>query len=123
VVDTKYPGWGQTINAKIKELTSKPITMIINTHTHRDHSSGNVEFPTSVEIVAHENTRPNMEKLEDPDFVAMIKVAGASQPQPTHNIFKANGGRGLPTKSFKDKMSLGSGNEIGRESCRDIEMC
>ena len=33
VVDTKNPGWGQPILDKIKELTPKPITTIINTHT------------------------------------------------------------------------------------------
>ena len=44
-MDTKYPGWGAPIMARIKELTPKPIVRIINTHTHGDHVSGNVEFP------------------------------------------------------------------------------
>ena len=56
VVDTKNPGWGAPILAKIKELSDKPITTIINTHTHGDHVSGNVEFPTTVDIVVQENT-------------------------------------------------------------------
>ena len=51
VVDTKNPGWGQPILDKIKELTPKPVTTIINTHTHGDHVSGNVEFPATVDIV------------------------------------------------------------------------
>src|SRR5262245_61366909 len=51
VVDTKEPGWGQPIIGKVKELTSKPITTIINTHTHYDHVSGNVEFPATVDVV------------------------------------------------------------------------
>ena len=63
VVDAKNPGWGQPILAKIKELTPKPVTMIINTHTHGDHVSGNVEFPASVDVVAHENTKTSMEKM------------------------------------------------------------
>jgi glyoxylase-like metal-dependent hydrolase (beta-lactamase superfamily II) len=42
VVDTKKPGWGQPILAKIKELTPKPVTMIINTHTHGDHVSAGI---------------------------------------------------------------------------------
>lgn len=112
VVDTKYPEWGHVILNKIKELTSKPVTMIINTHTHRDHSSGNPDFPVGIEIVTHENTKPNMEKIEDPEFVnKMVPVAGSSQMQLTHNVFKANNGRGLPTKTFKDRLSLGSGND------------
>src|SRR5262245_62440580 len=42
VIDTKNPGYGTPILNKIKELTPKPVTMIINTHTHGDHVSGNV---------------------------------------------------------------------------------
>src|SRR6185295_19546202 len=34
VVDAKNPGWGQPILDKIKELTPKPVTLLINTHTH-----------------------------------------------------------------------------------------
>ena len=56
VVDTKNPGWGQPLLEKIKSVTDKPVTMIINTHTHGDHVSGNVEFPTTVEVVTQENT-------------------------------------------------------------------
>ncbi len=58
VVDTKNPGWGQPILDKIKELTNKPVTTIINTHTHGDHVSGNVDFPATVDVVTHENTAP-----------------------------------------------------------------
>ena len=63
VVDTKNPGWGQPILDKIKELTPKPVTTIINTHTHGDHVSGNVEFPATVDVVTQENTKANMEKM------------------------------------------------------------
>ena len=45
VVDAKNPGWGRPILDKIKELTPKPVTVLINTHTHGDHVSGNVDFP------------------------------------------------------------------------------
>ena len=63
VVDTKNPGWGQPILDRIKELTSKPITTIINTHTHGDHVSGNVEFPATVDVVTHANTMENMKAM------------------------------------------------------------
>ena len=103
VVDTKNPGWGQPILDKIKELTDKPVTTIINTHTHGDHVSGNVEFPSVVDIVVQENTKANMEK--------MAPVTGIAPQQPPVNIFKANNGRGLPKRTFKDHMTLGSGND------------
>jgi cyclase len=90
VVDAKNPGWGTPILNKIKELTPKPVTLLINTHTHGDHVSGNVEFPATVDIVVQENTKANMEKMP---------------------IFKEHNGQGLPKKTFKDKMTLGSGKD------------
>jgi glyoxylase-like metal-dependent hydrolase (beta-lactamase superfamily II) len=102
VVDTKNPGWGQPILAKIKELTDKPVSTIINTHTHGDHVSGNVEFPTPVEVITHENTKKNMDTMASPPGMGR-----GGPPQP--NIFKANNGRGLPTKTFADRLTLGSG--------------
>src|SRR4029077_16024514 len=64
VVDAKNPGWGKPILDKIKTLTDKPVTMLINTHTHGDHVSGNVEFPATIDFVAQENTKTNMEKMD-----------------------------------------------------------
>ena len=88
VVDAKNPGWGQPILDKIKTLSNKPVTMLINTHTHGDHVSGNVEFPATVDIVTQENTKANMEKMD---------------------IFKQNNGRGMAKRTFKDKMTIGKG--------------
>jgi glyoxylase-like metal-dependent hydrolase (beta-lactamase superfamily II) len=101
VVDTKNPGWGGPILAKIKELTPKPVVRIINTHTHGDHVSGNVEFPTTVEIVVHENTKTNM--------TAMRPAAGVTQTAPPRNIFQEHSGRGLATRAFSDTLTIGSG--------------
>jgi cyclase len=90
VVDAKNPGWGTPILDKIKELTNKPVTALINTHTHGDHVSGNVEFPATIDVVVQENTKTNMEKMD---------------------IFKQNNGRGMAKKTFKDKMTLGKGDD------------
>jgi len=88
VVDAKNPGWGQPILNKIKELTPKPVTTLINTHTHGDHVSGNVEFPASVEVIVQENTKANMEKMP---------------------IFKEHNNAGMAKRTFKDKMTVGTG--------------
>jgi len=101
VVDAKNPGWGQPILDKIKELTDKPVVRLINTHTHADHVSGNVEFPATVDIVTQENTKANMEKM----------VAPSGFPPATSNIFKDNNGKGMPKRTFKDKMTIGKGND------------
>ena len=104
VVDTKNPGWGAPLLEKIKSVTDKPVTMIINTHTHGDHVSGNVEFPATVEVVTHENTKANMELMRTPTGITPAPGAPA-------NIFKENGGRGMPKRTFKDKMTIGGGND------------
>jgi len=100
VVDTKNPGWGQPILDQIKTLTDKPVTTIINTHTHGDHVSGNVEFPATVDVIVQENTKKYMEETN--------AVYGL-QTTPAENIFKKNEGRGLPKHTFKDKLTIGSG--------------
>ena len=64
IVDTKLAGWGQPILDEVKSVTNKPVTRIINTHTHGDHTGNNDFFGASVEIVAHENTKANMEKMD-----------------------------------------------------------
>jgi cyclase len=102
VVDAKNPGWGQPILDKIKELTNKPITTLINTHTHGDHVSGNVEFPATVDIIVQENTKTNMVKM-------IPNSTAADQTLPAQTIFQANNGRGLPKRTFKDKMTLFKG--------------
>jgi glyoxylase-like metal-dependent hydrolase (beta-lactamase superfamily II) len=90
LVDTKNPGWGPRILDKLKTLTEKPVTMIINTHTHGDHNGSNEAFSPTVEFVAHENTRANMEKM--PAF------AGEKQAF-------------LPKRTYKDRLSLLGGND------------
>jgi glyoxylase-like metal-dependent hydrolase (beta-lactamase superfamily II) len=102
VVDTKLPGWGQPLLDKIKTLTDKPVTTIINTHTHFDHVSGNVEFPATVDVITHENTKTYMDQA-NPVY--------ALQTGPQTNLFKANGGKGLPKRTFKDRLTIGRGAE------------
>jgi cyclase len=90
VVDTKLPGWGQTILDRIKTVTDKPVTTIINTHTHSDHTGSNEFFGASVETIVHENTRTNMMKMDE---------------------FKGSKSTLLPKRTYKDKLSVGSGKD------------
>ena len=62
LVDTKLPGFGPTLLERVKSVTDKPVTRIINTHAHGDHTGGNDFFPQPVEIVVHEGARANMTK-------------------------------------------------------------
>src|SRR5215471_19289054 len=44
LVDTKNPDNGPGILAQVKTVTDKPVTYIINTHTHPDHVGSNAQF-------------------------------------------------------------------------------
>jgi cyclase len=95
LVDTKLADYGQPILDKVKSVTDKPITHIINTHTHGDHVGSNEFFPAAVEIVAQENTAANM-----------VKMPAFQDPAKKH---------GLADRTFKDEMTLLAGN--GRSTC------
>ena len=91
VVDTKLPGFGPQILEKVKSVTDKPVTMIINTHTHGDHVGSNNGFTGKVEFVAQENCKTSMEKMA---------------------AFQSDEGKKfLPSKTYKDKLSLLGGKD------------
>ena len=64
LVDTLGQGWGPAIRSALNNITALPVTTIINTHAHESHSGGNLEFQSVVEILAHENTKSQMERME-----------------------------------------------------------
>src|SRR5262245_54306632 len=90
VVDTKNPNTGKGILEKIKTVTEKPVTTIINTHTHQDHTGSNEDFPATVDFVAHENTKTYMMKMPN---------------------FQGDKAKFLPKKTYKDKLVLGKGKD------------
>ena len=106
LVDTKIYGWAQPLMVRIKEITDKPVTRIINTHTHYDHTEGNPDFPATVEVVTHENTAKNMPAMRAPYGITTADPTAA-----TRNVFKDSNGRGLPKRTFKEQMTIGSGND------------
>jgi glyoxylase-like metal-dependent hydrolase (beta-lactamase superfamily II) len=63
--------------------------MIINTHSHPDHIGSNNYFAPSIEKVTHENTKKWM----------------AANPRVASNAAV------MPTRTFTDKMTLGSGKD------------
>ena len=98
LVDTKLPGYGQDFLDRVREVTDKPVTMIINTHTHFDHSGSNNELPDSVTVVAHENTRANMARA-------------TCEPVTNCAAFQGENARFLPKRTYTERMSLFDGPE------------
>jgi len=89
LVDTKLPNNGEPILNQVRTVTDKPVTMIINTHSHPDHIGSNDYFPASVDVVAHENTRKWM----------------AANPRVASNP------AAMPDRTFTDRMTLGTGDD------------
>ena len=87
LVDTKLAAWGQALLDKVKSITPKPVTTIVNTHTHGDHTGNNDKFG-KVEVIAHENTKANMAKMP---------------------AFQGANAQYMPSKTFTDKLTIGKG--------------
>ena len=98
LVDTKLAGYGQAILERVREVTDKPVTTIINTHTHFDHAGSNTEFPDTVSFVAHENTATQMARAE------CGPVTGC-------DAFKGENRKYLPDRTYADRLSLFSGRD------------
>src|SRR5438270_10414083 len=90
LVDAKLPGFGPTIVDRVKSVTNKPITRIINTHTHNDHTGSNEFFGATIDNIVQENTKTNMAKMDE---------------------FKGPKAQFLPKKTYKDTMKIGSGKD------------
>jgi len=89
LVDTKLAAWGPALLEKVKSITPKPVTTIVNTHTHGDHTGNDDKFG-KVEIIAHENTKANMAKMP---------------------AFAGDKAQFLPSKTFTTTWTQGKGND------------
>ena len=97
LVDTKLEGYGPDILDHVRRLSDKPVTTIINTHVHFDHSGSNTEFPDTVHFVAHENIRRHMARTD-------------CQPIPTNcDDFQGENAKYLPSTTFSDRLTLFAG--------------
>jgi glyoxylase-like metal-dependent hydrolase (beta-lactamase superfamily II) len=98
LVDTMLAENGRSILDRVRSVTEKPVTMIINTHTHFDHTGSNTEFSPTIEYVAHENTKANLSKATCP-------------PVTNCSAFKGDNAKFLPKRTFKDRLSLLGGKD------------
>ena len=89
LVDTKLANNGAAILGQVRTISGRAVSMIINTHSHPDHIGSNDYFGATVEKVTHENTKKWMAANE--------RIA--SNPAV------------MPTKTFSDRMTLGSGKD------------
>jgi cyclase len=64
VVDSQFPEQSNHLIGELKKRSEKPIDLLINTHHHGDHTSGNISFKGIVKhVLAHENSKANQQNV------------------------------------------------------------
>lgn len=66
VVDSEFPEQAKNLISELKKRSDYPFKMLINTHHHGDHTSGNIEFKGIVEhVIGHENCLINHRRVAE----------------------------------------------------------
>lgn len=101
VIDTQGPAeLARLLREKIKETTDKPVTHVINTHYHGDHTFGNQFFAEGL-IIAHENTRKELTERDEGHRAMFRKFFG----EESLKGFSLT----LPDMTFTDRLILRHG--------------
>ncbi len=91
IVDNQFALLTDKIVAAIAELTDNPVSFVVNSHFHYDHTDGNENFGRAgALIVAQDNSRRRMAT----DQV----LSGSNRPQPAYDEV------GLPKITFMESM-------------------
>ena len=91
IIDDQFGALTQKIEAAIAELSDKPVTFVMNSHFHYDHTDGNTNFGRAgAYIVAQDNARKRMESTQ--------VLSGSGRVQEAYERV------GLPKITFEDKM-------------------
>lgn len=92
MIDNQFADLSPKIQSAIKELGSYPVTYLVNTHLHGDHTGGNTNFGNDgAIIVAHDNVRKRMSK----DQIRPFRKNTPAAPESA-----------LPKVTFNDNMKL-----------------
>jgi len=93
------------LDSRVAELTDaifkatwRPVTRLVNTHWHFDHTGGNVYFGSEgVTIIAQENVKGRLSSVQSVPFTGL-----RDGPYPTQAV---------PTTTYSSSMALGQGDQ------------
>ena len=93
LVDSGYKQFHESIISEAAKINPAPVSTLINTHWHSDHTDGNAPLgAVGVRIIGHENTRKRLNSDQNVEFLNM-----KSSPSPKS---------ALPVATFTDGMCL-----------------
>jgi len=86
------------LNDAVFKATMRPVTRLVNTHWHFDHTGGNVFFGSSgVTIIAQENVKKQLSSVQDVPFIGL---RDGHYPE-----------QALPTVTYSSSMPLHQGSQ------------
>lgn len=93
IVDSQFAKLSDEIKGVIATISDKPITYLLNTHFHFDHTGGNKNFAESgADIIAHQNARARLK------FGAEIPAFGKTMEPAEKSA--------LPVIDYKQEMNI-----------------
>ena len=98
LIDSGLDSRAAEVSDAIFKATMRPITRLVNTHWHFDHTGGNVFFGSAgVTIIAQENVKKRLSSAQDVPFVGLRD--GHYPPQ------------ALPTQTYSNNLTLNQGSQ------------
>jgi cyclase len=98
LIDSGMESRAVELNDAVFKATMRPVTRLVNTHWHFDHTGGNVFLGSSgVTIVAQENVKRQLSSVQNVPFVGLRD--GHYPPQ------------ALPTVTYSKSMALDQGSQ------------
>jgi cyclase len=88
----------RALKEAVASVTPRPPRMVVNTHSHGDHTFGNYLFADDAEIVSHERTRTEMDEVG-------LHLTGL-WPEVCWGGVRVE----LPTLTFRDRLTLHLGD-------------
>lgn len=98
VVDAP-PSIAEKVLLAVADVTDEPITHVVYSHSHADHIGGAAAYPEGAVIIAHEETKTQLQKAASKNraFPFGVFVGGSAPP--------------LPTVTFTDRYELTVGSQ------------
>ena len=98
LVDSGVASRTVELNDAVFKMTMRPVTRLVNTHWHFDHTGGNVFFGSSgVIIIAQQNVKKQLSSVQDVPFVGL---RDGHYPE-----------QALPTVTYSSAMALQQGSQ------------
>jgi glyoxylase-like metal-dependent hydrolase (beta-lactamase superfamily II) len=98
LIDSGLDSRAAEVSDAIFKATMRPVTRLVNSHWHFDHTGGNVFFGSAgVTIIAQENVKKRLSSVQDVPFIGLRD--GHYPPQ------------ALPTLTYSSSMTLTQGSQ------------